>query len=160
MPLPGDGGTSNQRSVWPKGWPNIKLTWCSTTLGHEMYLPGGTSELRSTGPNLIPLLTMRCLYWGYMWLKCKKDIWKFEHTWGFGSCFTEDFSMKDQWKKNKINSMTFVLGTLKYFLLILKILTHLLGHYGHQTENSSQMLQRPYSFPLQHTAWVQRSWKH
>ena len=22
------------RSTWPKGWPNVKLTWCSTALGH------------------------------------------------------------------------------------------------------------------------------
>ena len=28
------GGTSDWRSAWPKGWPNIKLPWCSTTLGH------------------------------------------------------------------------------------------------------------------------------
>ena len=24
----------------------------------------GTSELRATGPNLVPLLANRCLYWG------------------------------------------------------------------------------------------------
>ena len=28
------GGTSDQRSAWPKGWPNVKLTWCCTVLGH------------------------------------------------------------------------------------------------------------------------------
>ena len=28
------GGTSDCRSTWPKGWPNVKLTLCSTTLGH------------------------------------------------------------------------------------------------------------------------------
>ena len=32
IPLP--GGTSDWRSAWPKGWPNVKLTWCSTALGH------------------------------------------------------------------------------------------------------------------------------
>ena len=26
------GGTSDQRSAWPKGWQNVKLTWSSTTL--------------------------------------------------------------------------------------------------------------------------------
>ena len=31
MPL--QGCTSDLRSVWPKGWPNVKLTWCSTDLG-------------------------------------------------------------------------------------------------------------------------------
>ena len=29
-----------------------------------MPLPRGTSELRSTGPKLVPLLAMRCLYQG------------------------------------------------------------------------------------------------
>ena len=34
-------GTSDCRSVWPKGSPNVKLNWCSTALGHEMLLLGG-----------------------------------------------------------------------------------------------------------------------
>ena len=54
-----------QTSAWPKGWPNVKLTWDAST--------GGS-----------------------IWLKCKKDIRKFKHTWGLGSCFTEVFSMKHQ----------------------------------------------------------------
>ena len=62
MPLP--GGTSDQRSAWPKGWQNVKVTWYSTALGCQMPLPGGTSELRLTGPNAVPLLATRCLYWG------------------------------------------------------------------------------------------------
>ena len=33
-------GMSDQRSAWPKGWPLVKLTWCSTILGHQMPLPG------------------------------------------------------------------------------------------------------------------------
>ena len=32
MPLLGD--MSYWRSAWPKGWPNVKLTWHSTALGH------------------------------------------------------------------------------------------------------------------------------
>ena len=28
-----------------------------------MPLPEGTSELRSTGPNLVPFLATTCLYW-------------------------------------------------------------------------------------------------
>ena len=62
MPLLGH--MSYQRSVWPKGWPNVKLTRCSTICGHQMPLPGGTSELRSTRSNLVPLLATRCLYQG------------------------------------------------------------------------------------------------
>ena len=42
------GGTSDQRSIWPKGWQNVKLTWHSTALAHQMPLLGGMSELRST----------------------------------------------------------------------------------------------------------------
>ena len=26
------------RSTWPRCWPNVKLTWCSTSLGHQMPL--------------------------------------------------------------------------------------------------------------------------
>ena len=90
------GGTSYLRSAWPKGWPNVKLTWCGISLGHQMPLPGGMSELRSTGPKLVALLAMRYLYWGYIWLKYKMDIWKFEHTLCFMLCFTEIFSTKEQ----------------------------------------------------------------
>ena len=36
----------------------------STSLGHKMLLWGGTSELRSTGHNLVPFLATRCLYLG------------------------------------------------------------------------------------------------
>ena len=31
-------GTSDQKSVWPKGWPNVNLTWHITNLGHQMPL--------------------------------------------------------------------------------------------------------------------------
>ena len=51
------GSTSDQRSAWPKGWQNVKLTSCSTLLGHQMHLLGHISELRSTGPSSIPQLT-------------------------------------------------------------------------------------------------------
>ena len=90
------GGISDHRLAWPKGWPNVKLTWHSTTLGHQMPLlgvqlssgqpditlyqswpldsslgGGGTSELRWTGHNLAPLLATRCLNGdrGYIWPK-------------------------------------------------------------------------------------------
>ena len=52
------------KSAWPKGWPNVKLTWCCTTLGHQMPLLEGMSELRSTGPKLVIFVATRCLYQG------------------------------------------------------------------------------------------------
>ena len=67
------GGTSDQRSAWSQGWPNVKLTWCSAILGHQMPLPGGMSELRSTRPNLVPLLATRCLYQGVHLTKGQPD---------------------------------------------------------------------------------------
>ena len=72
-------GTSELRSTRPKDWPNAKLTWSSTTLGHQMPLPGGTSELRSTRPNFVPLMATRCCYWWYIWAqinwtKCQADL--------------------------------------------------------------------------------------
>ena len=48
-------------------WTQINWTQVSTILGHQMPLLGGTSELRSTGPKLLPLLPTRCLYWRYVW---------------------------------------------------------------------------------------------
>ena len=46
------------RSIRPKGWPNVKLTWCSTTLGHKMPVLGwgwGTEGHRGWWR------------WGYIW---------------------------------------------------------------------------------------------
>ena len=43
-------------------WAQVNWTQVCTTLDHQMPLPGGTSELRSTGPKLVPLLATRCLY--------------------------------------------------------------------------------------------------
>ena len=47
-------------------WSEVNGTQVITTIAHQMPLCGGTSELRSTGPNLVPLLATRCLclYWG------------------------------------------------------------------------------------------------
>ena len=42
----------------------VNQTQLSTTLDHEMPLPGGTSYLSSTRPSLVPLLATRCLYQG------------------------------------------------------------------------------------------------
>ena len=50
----GVGGTSDQRSACQS----------STKIGHEMSLPGGTSNHRSTWPEVVPNLAMRCPFWG------------------------------------------------------------------------------------------------
>ena len=105
------GGMSEHRSTRPMLVPLLATRCCYQE---------GMSGLSSMGPKLVLLLATRCHYWGYIWaqvnwtqvtttlghqmplpgvsvwLKCKKDIWEFEHTWGLGSCFTEVFSMKEQ----------------------------------------------------------------
>ena len=90
---------SDQRSAWSKGRPNVKLTWCSNMFGHQMPLPWGyiwpkVSLAQRYDKNVN--LTQSLIYGGSIQLKCKKDIWKFEHTLGVRSCFTEVFSTKDQ----------------------------------------------------------------
>ena len=84
------GGTPNQSqhdpkcdqmSTWPKAWwwayvwPKVSLTW-------------SLKIWQKCQPDLKPHL-----FWVLL-TKCKKDIWKFEHTLQFRSCFTEVFSMK------------------------------------------------------------------
>ena len=39
-----------RRSAWPKHWPNVKVTWCTTAHGHQMPLPIG---LNSSGGLII-----------------------------------------------------------------------------------------------------------
>ena len=69
----------DQMSTWPKAWwwayvwPKVSLTW---------------KIWQKCQPDLKPHL-----FWVLL-TKCKKDIWKFEHTLQFRSCFTEVFSMK------------------------------------------------------------------
>ena len=46
------GGTSDPKADQMSSLPDVVL------------MPVPTSELRSTGPNLVPLLATRCLYWG------------------------------------------------------------------------------------------------
>ena len=49
---------SDEMSTWPKAssrgsiWPNVNLTQSSSTLGHKMSLPGGTSDQRSAWPKV------------------------------------------------------------------------------------------------------------
>ena len=55
----------------------------------DMPLWGVTCELRSTGPNLVPVLANRCLYWGVCLTKGQPDpkpdqmsSWPEMHLWG------------------------------------------------------------------------------
>ena len=122
------------RLAWPKGWPNVELTWAASTSqpgltqcwswAWDASTVGDTYELRSTGPNSVLVLAMTCLcqggyiwagyiwlqmstwpyvvlllvtgciYGGSTWLKCKKDIWKFEHTSGLGPASQRSFLQK------------------------------------------------------------------
>ena len=52
----------------------VKMTQVSTTLGHQMPLSGGTSELRSARPNLVPVLATICLYLGVHVSSCQLDL--------------------------------------------------------------------------------------
>ena len=66
------GVLSDWMSAWPKGWPNVKMTWCSTIFGHQMPLPGGVyltqchpdwkDNQMSRWPDIVLLLATRCLY--------------------------------------------------------------------------------------------------
>ena len=74
--------------IWK--YENVKMTLCSTALGHQMPLVGGSAHLTGTGhlkrwPNspwgqvvwkddLILLLATRCLYWGQL-------IWQVQVIW-------------------------------------------------------------------------------
>ena len=74
--LASDVHSNKQVNRWPKCWPNVKLTWCSTAIGYQMPLPGGTADFTGqTDPkadqmaswsDVVPLLVTRCL-WGYIW---------------------------------------------------------------------------------------------
>ena len=45
-------------------WAQVTRTQVSTSPWSLDALLGGISEIRSTGPKLVPLLATRCLYWG------------------------------------------------------------------------------------------------
>ena len=51
---------------WAYVWAQVSWTYVSTIHGHQMPLPGGTSDWMSW-PNVLPFWATRCLYWGYVW---------------------------------------------------------------------------------------------
>ena len=65
-----------------------------------MPLPGGTSELCSTRPNLIPLLATRCLYQGRVHLKTKESLLQTEDV----LFTTKDGLLKTEDKRNELRS--------------------------------------------------------
>ena len=63
---------SDRMSAWPKGSSNVKLTWHSTALGHQMLLlgvcltecqPDPKAHQMSRWPDVVLLLATTCLYW-------------------------------------------------------------------------------------------------
>ena len=114
------GGTSDQGWAWPKDLTKIS-TWskASPMVGVQGCLTKGEPDLeiwQKCHPDLKPHLQQRYIWPRSAWpkdltkmstwpitspmgvhlTKCKKDIWKFEHTLLFQCCFTEVFSTKDQ----------------------------------------------------------------
>ena len=113
---------ADQMSSWPTVVPLLTTRCLYKGVCLTKGQPDWKADQMSSWPAVVPLLTTRCLYLGFVWpkvsltkdlrknvnltktssmegsiwLKCKKDIWKFEHTLHFRSCFTEVFSMKDQ----------------------------------------------------------------
>ena len=83
---------TTRRSAWPKCWLNVKLTWCSISLGHQMPLlrgrgyvwpeirlslqwegqPDPNADQMSRWPDVVVLLATRCLYSGMSELR---SIW-------------------------------------------------------------------------------------
>ena len=91
-------------STWPKAspwgdvWPEVNLTKVVThlttrCLSWRVNPTKGQSDLQ-TWQNVN--LTWSLNYGGVHLTKCRKVIWKSEHTLRFRSCFTEVFSTKDQ----------------------------------------------------------------
>ena len=111
--------------IWQKCQPDPKSHLWGVHLTKGQPYP--KADQMSSWPEVVPLLATRCLYQGlgYVWwkvsltqrsekmstwpkvssrgsicLKCKKDIWKIEHTLRFMVCFAEVFSTKDQQETN------------------------------------------------------------
>ena len=105
-------GMSNHKSAWSKDWTK-KSTWLKPHLS-GVHLTKGQSDPKigqkcqpDPKPHLwgyiSPKVSLTCRsvkkyqpdlkpqLWGVSLNKCKKNIWKFEHTLPFRSCFTEAF---------------------------------------------------------------------
>ena len=89
-------------NIWPKVSQTQKLTkyQADPMLYHSWPPDASTRGVHLSSGQLDPTESHSWSFdasmGGSVWLKCKKDIWKFEHTWGFGSCITEVFSTKNQ----------------------------------------------------------------
>ena len=67
----------------PKDDQNVKITWCSTIIGHQMPLPGGyillnvsltqRMTIMSKKPDVVPFLATRCLYQGVCLTECQPE---------------------------------------------------------------------------------------
>ena len=64
--------------------------------------PDPKSDQMSTWPKVVSFLATRCLWQGVHLAKCRKVIWKFEHTTRFCSCFTEVFSYERPISKQSV----------------------------------------------------------
>ena len=69
---------------WRYVWAQVNWTYVSSILGHQMPLPGGTSDWMSARPNsnqmsrwpdVVPLLLTRCLYRGVVWMSAWPKGW-------------------------------------------------------------------------------------
>ena len=124
-------GQPDPKADQMSSWPDIGIV-----LGHYMLSQGGTSELRSTGPKSLGHkmpLPQRSIC-----LKCKKDIRKFEHTWGFGSCFTGLFYKRPVTKEEKDPKGRYAINTCSTKLPSSKL--NLYMHSSLQKSNSYEII--------------------
>ena len=102
---------------------HAKLSLCSTALGHQMSILGGTSYISVHfiwKVDLILLLATRCHYQGVHLISVCSDL-KIGAHFEIYSCFTEVFSTKDQWTWENILpvflswKVTYMSGTSKKY---------------------------------------------
>ena len=94
-------------------------------------------------PYVVLLLVTGCVYGGSIWLKCKKDIWKFGHILGLGLASQRSFL----WKTNKEGSCT---GSTQ-------------SSYGHSVGNKQRGLETKFAFRLSQYSgyqWAQNGTLH
>ena len=107
--------------IWGVHLARGQPDWGINTLGHKMSLGGKYVEPKVNLSAVVTHLATRCHWQGSFWpkstwpkdltklstqpkaspigvhlTKCKKEIWNFENTLHFRSCFTDVFSTKEQ----------------------------------------------------------------